>query len=93
MDDQERYERARRRVEAIKGFYIHLLVYLFVNAGLLLINLLASPGNWWFYWPLLGWGIGVAAHALAVFGAGGWFGKEWEEREIRKILDKEDSGN
>ncbi|HXF63945.1 MAG TPA: 2TM domain-containing protein [Caldilineaceae bacterium] len=93
MNDEERYERARRRVQAIKGFYIHLLVYLFVNAGLLLINLLTSPGDWWFYWPLLGWGIGLAAHALAVFGAGGWFGEEWEEREIRKLLDKEKSGN
>lgn len=93
MNDQERYERARKRVEAIKGFYIHLLIYLFVNAGLLLINVLTSPGSWWFYWPLLGWGIGLAVHAIGVFGVGNWFSKEWEEREIRKILEKEESGN
>ena len=93
MNDQERYERARKRVEAIKGFYIHLLIYLFVNAGLLLINVLTSPVSWWFYWPLLGWGIGLAVHAIGVFGVGNWFGQEWEEREIRKILEKEESGN
>jgi hypothetical protein len=96
MEDPERYERARRRVQALRGFYIHLLVYVLVNAGLVLINLVASPGSWWFYWPMVGWGIGLLAHAAVVFGffgAGGWLGQEWEEREIRRILDKEQSGN
>jgi len=88
MNDDERYQRARRRVEAVRGFYVHLVVYLIVNAGLFLINMLTSPGTLWFYWPLIGWGIGVAAHAFSVFGAGKWLGPEWEEREIRKILDK-----
>ena len=36
-----------------------------VNGGLLAINLLSSPGHWWFYWPMLGWGIGLAAHDFA----------------------------
>ena len=89
MDDQDRYHRARQRVHHIKGFYIHLIVYVLVNSGLLLLDLLISPGTFWFYWPLLGWGIGLAAHAMAVFGAGRWFGPEWEEREIRKIMDRE----
>jgi len=89
MDDQERYQRARQRVQHIKGLYIHLIVYVLVNSGLLLLDLLILPGTFWFYWPLLGWGIGLAAHAMAVFGAGRWFGQEWEAREIRKIMDKE----
>ncbi len=88
MDEQARYERARRRVQAMRGFYSHLAVYIVVNVGLVLINLLTSPGALWFYWPLLGWGAGLAAHAFAVFGIGTWFGRNWEEQQIRKIMER-----
>ena len=33
MDEQARYERAKKRVEEIKGFYSHLIVYVIVNIG------------------------------------------------------------
>ena len=47
------------------AFYVHLAVYLFVNALLIAINLLTSAGErLWFQWPLLGWGIGVFVHAI-----------------------------
>ncbi len=90
MTEQDRYEKARKRVEEIKGFYVHLLVYITVNAGLFLINLVSSPGNWWFYWPLLGWGVGLLAHGVAVFGLRGFLGSEWEERKIKQIMEKEE---
>lgn len=44
----------------------HFISYLAVNVGLLLINLLASPGVVWALWPLLGWGLGVSMHGLRV---------------------------
>ncbi len=91
MDDQQqRYEWAHARVQTIKGFYIHASVFVLVNIGLFVINLLTG-GGWWFYWPLIGWGIGLGAHALGVFGFGGrgpW-GREWEERKTREMIDKE----
>ena len=88
--DQQRYERARKRVEAIKGFYIHAAVFVLVNIGLLVINLLTG-GPWWFFWPLIGWGIGLGAHALGVFGFGGGgpWGQDWEERKTREFMDEE----
>lgn len=89
MEEKERYERARKRVEEIKGFYIHLLVYVLVNLGLFLVNILSSPHGLWFYWPLLGWGVGVVAHGISVFGLRGVLGPEWEERKIREIMDKQ----
>jgi hypothetical protein len=49
------------------GFSIHLVTYLAVNALLVGVNLLATPGRLWFFWPLLGWGAGLLAHALAIF--------------------------
>jgi hypothetical protein len=89
VDDKERYEKARKRVEEIKGFYIHLVVYVLVNIGMFLVNILSSPRNLWFYWPLLGWGIGLVAHGVSTFGLRGAFGPEWEERKIKEIMEKE----
>ncbi len=40
-------------------FHAHLSSYLIVNGALFLINIMTS-GPWWFQWPVLGWGIGLA---------------------------------
>lgn len=45
------------------GFYIHVAVFLLVNALLITINLRTTPENIWFYWPLMGWGLGIVLHA------------------------------
>jgi hypothetical protein len=87
--DQEMYERARKRVEELKSFYSHLFVYVAVNAGLFLLNIVTSPKHLWFYWPLIGWGIGLTIHGLSVFGTQRLLGKNWEERKIREIMEKE----
>jgi len=89
MDEQERYERAKRRMEEIRGFYGHLVAYLVVNAVLLVLNLMTSPGYLWVRWPLFGWGIGIVLHGASVFGAGRLFGPEWERRKIKEIMDRE----
>jgi len=86
----ELLERARKRVEEIKGFYVHLGVYLIVNAALFTIDMITSPGTLWFYWPLMGWGIGVAIHAFALLTGGRLFGPEWEEKKVHEILQREE---
>ena len=87
--EETRYQKARERVEAIKGFYIHLIVYVVVNFILFSINMIASPDSLWFFWPLMGWGIAIVIHALFVFGVGPRFGADWEERKIRELMEKE----
>jgi len=67
MENQEAYQRAKKRVEAKIGFYIHLAVYVGVNVLLILINLSKSPEYLWFKWPLMGWGIGIFFHGMSVF--------------------------
>lgn len=89
IDEKECYESARKRVEEIRSFYSHLFVYAAVNAGLLILNVLTSPRHLWFYWPLIGWGILLAIHGLNVFGTQRFLGKDWEERKIREIMEKE----
>jgi hypothetical protein len=83
----ERYERAHQRVEALRGFYMHLVVFVVVNAGLFVLDMLSSGGTW-FFWPLLGWGIGLVIHAVSVF-ARGPFGADWEARKIRELMERD----
>lgn len=49
-----------------KSFRSHAASYLLVMAFLVAIWLLTTPGGYfWPVWPMLGWGIGLAAHGLA----------------------------
>jgi hypothetical protein len=59
-------ESAADRLFHDRGFLIHFAAYLAVNALLIVINLVSTPGKYWFYWPLLGWGLGIAGHAFGV---------------------------
>lgn len=82
------YAKAKDRVDQLKGFYGNLISYCFVIPILIFINLSTTKFQW-FWFPMLGWGMGVTFHALEVFG----YGKNWEERKIREILEKENSQN
>lgn len=83
------YQRAAKRVEELKGFYSNLISYCLVIPFLAFINLYTSPQYLWFVWPMLGWGFGLSMHALKVYG----IGKNWEEKQIQKILDRDHSKN
>ena len=87
----ESYDRAKKRVKEIKGFYSNLITYLVVNLVLLIINLITSPDRLWFYWVAIFWGIGIIFSAVNVFLRKGRFmGKEWEEKKIKKMMDREE---
>jgi hypothetical protein len=85
-NDQDIVERARKRADEKLGFYIHLAAYLLVNALLIVLDLMTSPGTYWFMWPLIGWGIGVSVHGLGVFvvGDGLAIRRKMIDAEIRK---------
>lgn len=89
MDDQTKHERAVTRVRQLKGFYRHLAIYVLLNTFLAIANVVTSPSQIWFYWPLLGWGVGLLAHAASVFARGIFWGKDWEDRKIKELMDKD----
>jgi hypothetical protein len=89
MENQEAYEKAKKRVEAKIGFYIHLAVYVGVNVLLIIINLSTSPGCLWFKWPLLGWGIGLFFHGMSIFLFSGRRLREAKERMIEEEMKRE----
>ena len=71
-DKNIQYERARKRVKEIKGFYIHALVYVLVNLFLILSTSIKYDSFETFFkqnqfWGIGLWGIGLFAHGLSVF--------------------------
>ena len=84
--EQLAYEKAAKRVEELKGFYGNLISYCIFIPFLIFINFQTSPKYHWFWWPMLGWGIGVISHGIKTFG----IGTDWEERQIKKYMQKEE---
>lgn len=87
-NEKTAYERAKKRLEELKGFYGNLISYCCVIPALILINHYTTSFQW-FWFPMLGWGFGLSMHAFGVFG----YGKSWEERKIQEILNKEKNNN
>ena len=85
MVDRHRVAAAQQRVAEIEAFYIHLLSYVLVVALLTAINV-QSGDEWWVQWMVLGWGIGVVAHALALFATKPRFIVAWERRKFRELV-------
>ncbi|HNQ26984.1 MAG TPA: 2TM domain-containing protein [Aquaticitalea sp.] len=92
-NEQDRYDRAVKKVKQIKGFYSHLLVYIVINLMIFVLNVQdLEPGESYFQWQnfltLFFWGIGLLAHGLSVFIPDIILGKGWEERKIKEYMDK-----
>lgn len=101
------YKRAERKVKRMKGFYVHLTLYLIVNS---LFVILAYSGlrvisesfsetepefGVWIIWNIFGtplfWGFILLIHWIRVFGPELSFVRKWEEGQMRKFLEEENS--
>jgi len=85
QNQTERYLRAQKKVEEIKSFFGNLLAYCLVIPILAWINY-QTTSFLWFVFPAIGWGIGLAFHALRVYGYDLVLGKNWEERKIQELM-------
>ena len=83
-DDADLRAIAVRRANMKLAFRAHLMTYVVVNAGLIAINLVTSPGYFWAIWPMIGWGIGIVAHGLNVY----MDGENMRDRLIEEELEK-----
>lgn len=82
--EHEKTRAAAERVDDQLGFYVHFAVYLLVNALLVGLNI-QSGDPWWAQWPALGWGIGIIAHGLGVFGRAPRVLVGWRLRRINRM--------
>lgn len=96
---RNKLNRAKKRVEELKGFYIHLTVYIAVNMFITITKIVKNLQDgetineafWdfgtfatWFFW-----GIGLVFHAARVFSFNPFFSKDWEERQIQKYMEED----
>ncbi|WP_350288102.1 2TM domain-containing protein [uncultured Croceitalea sp.] len=89
--NENKYIRARERVEELKKFYGHVTSYVLVIGGLAALNYWTDGWRYmWFLWAALGWGIGLIAHAIGTFGLNPFFGKDWEKRKIQEYMEKQE---
>ncbi|AWH85390.1 histidine kinase [Flavobacterium album] len=88
-ESESSYLKAQKKVEDIKGFYGNLMSYIIVIAGLAILNLATSPEHLWFLYPMIGWGIGVLVHFCSVFSYIPFLGRDWEERKLNELMEKE----
>ncbi|SRX54997.1 2TM domain-containing protein [Aequorivita sp. CIP111184] len=87
---EKKYKLAQKRVEKLKGFYIHLVIYILFAPVFIYLNYISQAGFPWALFPIVGWGIGVMGHAAETFNYNPFFGKNWEERKIRELMDKDE---
>jgi len=65
LEQREKTELADLRSDAWRGFVGHLIPYVFVNSLLVLLNFATTHFPWALF-PILGWGIGLFSHLMAV---------------------------
>ena len=78
------YFEAKQKVEKLKEFYGSLISYCVVIPFLVFINLKYSPHYQWFWFPLFGWGFGLAMKGMRAFG----FWNKWEKRKIQELMNR-----
>ncbi len=95
---EERYLKAKEQVKKLKEFYIHLSVYIIINVGLLLLiysgyEIKINFWNFGTFFTPLGWGLGLAIHAIIVFGPNLSFIKHWENEKLNQFIKEEQQNN
>lgn len=93
-NEQIQYENALKRVKKVKGFYSHLIVYIVINIMIIIVNIRGlDKGESYFqlenFFTAFFWGIGLLTHGLSVFLPNIVLGKNWEERKIKELMEKE----
>ncbi|MFP2996682.1 2TM domain-containing protein [Spongiivirga sp. MCCC 1A20706] len=89
--NENKYIRAKERVEQLKKFYGKLGTYLVIIAMLAAINYYTNEfRNAWFLWVAGFWGLGIIIDAGKTFGISLLFGRNWEERKIRELMNEDD---
>lgn len=90
--NEDHLKEIKKKVRQQKEFYMHLFISMGIFAILIFINILVSSGTWWSIIIGVGYAVAILIHYFAVFGIPfiSNMGKDWEEKEMLKELDKMD---
>ena len=102
MESKEsKYQRAKKQVEEIKGWYTHVIIYIVINtllqffySGFFDSGRISDHFPWWvrlttpFFWGLAVIGHGIYVHKGQVFKR---FYKNWEDRKIKEMMEEDEA--
>ncbi len=96
--EETQYLLAMKRVEDLKKFYKHVTVYVAINLVISILKISRNLSNgetleeaiydFNTYAVWLFWGIAIVIQAFKLFGLNFILGKDWEERQIEKHINK-----
>ncbi len=88
--DEKLMKKAKKRVEEKKGFYGHLSTYIAMAIFFMVMNFVTWDGEFWFFFPLLPWGVGLLIHYFSVFGLpfNQILSSDWEDKELAKEIQR-----
>lgn len=96
--EETQYLLAKKRVEDLKKFYKHVTVYVAINLVISILKISRNLSNgetleeaiydFNTYAVWLFWGIAIVIQAFKLFGLNFILGKDWEERQIEKHINK-----
>jgi len=88
--ESSKYLRAVERVEEIKGFYSSLIAYCIVIPFIIFIYFKYSSHTiQWFWFPMIGWGIGLTFQGFKAFAYNPFLGRDWEDRKIQEYMNED----
>ena len=95
-EQRELIERAQGRARQKRRLYQHFIVLLIGAVVLILLNVIFEIGTDinpfgidWFVWAIIFWFLIVLIHAFNVFITNKFFGKEWENRQVERLVAKQ----
>ena len=95
-EQKEFYENARSRTRQKKNLFRHFVVYLIGAVFLIVLNVVIGYqenfkplGYNWFVWAVLLWTLLFLIHFFNVFIVNSFMGKEWETKQIDRLVKKQ----
>ena len=94
---EQKYFRAKKRVEALKAYYWHLAIYIIVNSflsGAQIVDGITENktfteifSDFGLYGVWFIWGVGLFFHTFKTFGFHYFIGDDWEELKIKELMN------
>ncbi len=95
-EQKELYEYARSRTRQKKNLFRHFVIYLIGAVFLIILNVVIGYqedfkplGYNWFVWAVLLWTLIFLVHFFNVFIVNSFMGKEWETKQVDKLVKKQ----
>jgi len=97
---EQKYNSAKKRVEELKAYYLHLAIYIVVNlflSGAQVVDGITENksfieifSDFGMYAVWIIWGIGFLSHTLKTLGFPFFMGEDWEARKIKEYMNNKE---